>query len=185
MTWPDGVAGLAVPAWLYLLLIHGRFWHCSERRSPPSEPRTESWPPVVAIVPARNEEDTIVAVLDSLLGQDYPGTLSVLPVDDRSTDQTRSRAQALTARAGNRNGLTIVSGEPLPAGWAGKLWALHQGIAEATRARPETEFYFFTDADIVHSPDTLSALVGKAAAERCDLVSSWRSCTAPRPASAS
>ena len=171
MTWLDGVAGVAMLAWLYLLLFHDRFWRCTERLAPPVDPSAAAWPAIAAVVPARNEEETIVAVLDGLVAQDYPGALSILLVDDHSTDQTRSRAQALTAHAGNRPGLTIVSGEPLPPGWAGKLWALHQGIAEATRARPETEFYFFTDADIVHSPHTLRNLVGKAAAERCDVVS--------------
>src|SRR5262249_40908595 len=120
------IATVAVLAWVYLLLFRGRFWRCTERLSLPADQPEGPWPAVAALVPARNEEETIAAVLDSLLAQDYPGTLSVILIDDRSTDQTRSRAEALIARAGNRHGLTIVSGEPLPPGWAGKLWALHQ-----------------------------------------------------------
>lgn len=168
VSWLALVAGLSALAWLYLLLGHGRFWLCSERlpAGPVAEP--EAWPPVVAVVPARNEEETVAAVIASLLSQDYPGPLSVTLVDDRSTDATR--AQAETAAAG-RTGLTILGGEPLPAGWSGKLWALHQGIARALRDHPDVGFIFLSDADIAHAPDTLRRLIAKAEGERRDLVS--------------
>jgi len=164
------IALAAVLAWLYLLFLHGRFWHCSERL-PPAAQHVNRWPAVTAVVPARNEEATIVAVLDSLLAQDYQGRLSVTLVDDHSTDATRRRAQAVADRTANQGGLTILAGEPLPVGWTGKLWALNQGIAHATRIDPASEFIFLTDADIVHAPDTLRALVAKAESDRRDLVS--------------
>jgi hopene-associated glycosyltransferase HpnB len=62
-------------------------------------------------------------------------------------------------------------GKPLPAGWAGKLWAQQQGIAQAVERQPDTRFFFFSDADIVHTPDTLRALVAKAESSDRDLVS--------------
>jgi len=169
VTLPEAMAIIALLAWVYLLLLHGRFWLCSERLplSPASDlPR---WPAVTAVVPARNEEETIAATVESLLHQDYPRPLSVVLVDDRSTDATRQRAAALAGE--NVSRLTILAGEPLPAGWSGKLWALQQGIAHATQENPATEFFLLCDADIVHTPDTLRALVGKAESDRRDLVS--------------
>lgn len=168
VSWLALVAGLSALAWLYLLLGHGRFWLCSERLpgGPIAEP--EAWPPVAAVVPARNEEETVAAVIKSLLAQDYPGPLSVTLVDDRSTDATRAQAEAAAA---GTTGLMILGGEPLPAGWSGKLWAVHQGIAQALRDRPDVGFIFLSDADIAHPPDTLRRLVAKAEGERRDLVS--------------
>jgi len=168
VSWLALIAGLSAAAWLYLLLGHGRFWLCSERlpAGPLAEPA--QWPAVAAVVPARNEEDTIAAVLGSLLAQDYPGPLSVTLVDDRSTDATRSRAEAIPP---GRTALTILEAEPLPAGWSGKLWALHQGIARAAREQADIEYIFLSDADIAHEPGKLRKLVSKAEGERCDLVS--------------
>jgi hopene-associated glycosyltransferase HpnB len=168
VSWLALVAGLAALAWLYLLVGHGRFWLCSERlpARPIAEP--EAWPAVAAVVPARNEEETVAAVIGSLLAQDYPGRLSVTLVDDRSTDATRAQAEAAAA---GKTALTILGGEPLPEGWSGKLWAVHQGIAQATRDHPDVGFVFLSDADIAHAPHTLRRLAAKAESEQRDLVS--------------
>lgn len=168
VTWLALLAALSALAWLYLLLGHGRFWLCSERLSAAPIADPAQWPSVVAVVPARNEEDTIAAALGSLLAQDYPGRLSVTLVDDRSTDATRARAEAI---AGGRVALMVLEGEPLPAGWSGKLWALHQGIARAARDQADIEYIFLSDADIAHEPGKLRRLVAKAETERRDLVS--------------
>ena len=52
--------------WLYLLLLHRGFWLLRERDSPGvAEPAV--WPPVVAVVPARNEADVIQQSIASLV----------------------------------------------------------------------------------------------------------------------
>ena len=169
MSWLSVLAAVSLLAWLYLLLLHGRFWLCSERLGG-ADPALDRWPTVAAVVPARNEEGTIAAVLASLADQDYPGGLSITLVDDRSDDGTRTRAEAVAASDLDRTP-AILTGQPLPAGWSGKLWAVHQGIGEAIRSRGDVEFIFLSDADIVHAPDTLRRLIGKAVAEKRDLVS--------------
>ena len=166
MSWLTLLTALSAAAWLYLLLGHGRFWRCSERLPASADAGPAPWPAVAALVPARNEEDTIAAVLGSLLAQDYPGRLSVTLVDDRSTDATRVRAAAIANTA-----LTILDGQPLPTGWSGKLWALQQGIAQVVRDQADTRYIFLSDADIAHDPDTLRRLVAKAESEGRDLVS--------------
>ena len=42
------------------------------------------WPSVVALVPARDEAETLTKTLDSLLTQDYPGSFHVVVIDDHS-----------------------------------------------------------------------------------------------------
>jgi hopene-associated glycosyltransferase HpnB len=63
----------------------------------------------------------------------------------------------------------IVDGAPRPVGWTGKLWAMKQGADRAANLAPE--FLWFTDADIAHSPDNLTALVARAEAGNKVLVS--------------
>lgn len=151
------VAALALLVWVYLLFGHGRFW----QGDPLLEAaRPDTAPPVAIVVPARDEAATIEAALRSLLAQDYPGSFRIILVDDESTDTTGARARAL-----NDSRLTVIAGQARPAGWSGKLWAVAQGIEEAE----DSEMILLTDADIVHDPRHLSALVAKI--ERCDMVS--------------
>ncbi len=125
------IGGIALAAWIYLLLGRGFFWLARERDDAGLPPEPATWPDVVAVVPARNEADVIERSVGSLLAQAYPGAFRVVLVDDASDDGTAARA-ATAAGADGR--LTILTGRPLPAGWTGKLWAVSQGV-EAAAAR--------------------------------------------------
>ncbi|MBA2587712.1 MAG: glycosyltransferase [Alphaproteobacteria bacterium] len=151
---------LPLAIWLYLLLFHNGFWLLRERDTAPlAEP--QAWPPVVAVVPARDEADVIGHSIGSLIAQDYPGTFRIVLVDDQSGDGTGALARAL-----NSERLTVVTGAARPSGWTGKLWAMKQGsdYAAANLFKNEggPEFLWFTDADIAHSPDNLRHLVARA-----------------------
>ena len=152
------VAGLACAIWLYLLLAHGGFWLARETDAVPS-PAPTAWPAVTAIVPARDEAAVIGRAVAALLAQDYPGDLQVLLVDDGSSDGTADIARRAAA-ADPR--LAIASGTTPPAGWTGKLWALEQGVRQAGAA---PNWLWFSDADIIHAPDTLRSLVARGEAE--------------------
>jgi hopene-associated glycosyltransferase HpnB len=158
-------------AWICLLILHGRFWRYDQVFESSRRPSLPDWPPVAVIVPARNEQETIGEVLLSLLAQDYPGSFHLVLLDDRSTDATAARARAALAHSDTGDRATILTGEPLPAGWTGKLWAQQQGIRRSLAQQPKTEFFFFSDADIRHAPETLRALVAKAQTDKRDLVS--------------
>lgn len=163
-----GLGALGLAAWLYLIFARSGFWRADQKlgRQPASGPL----PGVVAIVPARNEAETVAQCLESLARQDYGGALSILLVDDASTDNTAACARDALAPYAPRRCARVVSAPPLAKGWTGKLSALNAGVEEAMRFAPEAEFLWFTDADIVHAPQTLARLVAKAATER-DLVS--------------
>lgn len=175
--------------WLYLLLGHGRFWLSGPElpaASPVSTPAidpsaareaapavTLAVPPKVAIVvPARDEAPVIEPTLRSLVAQDYAGPFHIILVDDGSSDGTGTIARSLLhspARDAQAPGphLTVLTGTPRPPGWSGKLWAVVQGVAEAGDA----DLLLLTDADIVHQPGHLAALVAHQRNTGCDLVS--------------
>ncbi|MDO9710795.1 glycosyltransferase [Paracraurococcus lichenis] len=162
--WLALAAGLA---WLVLLLGRGFFWLArDDDRDAARLPDPPAWPSVAAIVPARDEAETIGATVASLLAQDYPGAFRLVVVDDRSSDGTGDLARA--AAAGDPR-LTVVTGGPRAPGWTGKLWALEQGLREAQAGAPD--YLLLTDADIRHAPDSLRLLVRRAVAERRVLVS--------------
>ena len=106
------LAASSLAIWFYLVAVRGRFWHGLERDDLDPVSASASWPPVTAVVPARNEADSIAASLCSLLQQDYPGLFSVILVDDQSGDGTA--AIAAEAALGADRPLTIVRGRPLP-----------------------------------------------------------------------
>jgi hopene-associated glycosyltransferase HpnB len=149
-------------AWVYLLGFRGRFWRSAPVLGNASPSRLAR---VAVIVPARNEAPHIRQSLGSLLAQDYRGPMSILLIDDNSTDNTAAIAASL--EAGER--LTILHGQPLPSGWTGKLWAVHQGLL--TPQAVVADFILLTDADIEHAPSHLSSLLAQAEAGQLDLVS--------------
>src|ERR1700683_5815387 len=82
--------------WAYLVIGHGGSGRTGRRLPPPRAADAPArWPDVVAVMPARNEAAMLPVVLPTLLGQDYPGALTVLLVDDCRTDGTAEGATAL------------------------------------------------------------------------------------------
>ncbi len=161
------LALLVLVIWLYLAFLRGNFWRLEEDLLEPKP--TEKWPRVVAIVPARNEAATIARAVTSLLGQDYSGEFSIIIVDDQSDDGTAALARKAAEEVGAATRITILSASELPQGWTGKLWALNEGISATSGKAPD--FFWFTDADIMHAPDTLRRLASPAETECLDLAS--------------
>jgi hopene-associated glycosyltransferase HpnB len=156
-------AALPLAIWLYLLLARGGFWLSSERDDGALPPLPA--PPKLAIViPARDEAEGIGACIGSLLRQDYSGEWSIVLVDDGSSDGTAAIAREAAAAFASPARLDVITGNPLPAGWTGKLWALKQGIERAQTMAPPPEYLLLSDADIVYTPETLSRLVARAQA---------------------
>ena len=122
-------------------------------------------PQVSIIVPARNEEASLGACLDSLTAQTGV-TFEIIVVDDGSTDRTREIAQGLA-------GVRVISPELPPqdcAGkrksWTGKNNAIVAGVKAAC-----APWLLFTDADTVHLPGSLARALEEAKNERADLLS--------------
>jgi hopene-associated glycosyltransferase HpnB len=97
---------------------------------------------VTALIPARDEGPTVGRTVAALVAQ---GVGRVVVIDDQSTDDTATVAR--------QAGAGVITGDPLPVGWVGKLWALEQGRRTVT-----TPLTLLVDADIELKPGTVSAL---------------------------
>lgn len=162
--------GLTLLIWIALTFFRGAFWQLrafDDDTAP--HPSLPVWPRVVCVMPARDEAETIGRAVASLAKQEYAGELRIVIVDDHSEDATSDLARTAAQEAGAAERVTILLAEALQSGWTGKLWALQQGIASCEEDAPE--YFWFTDADIVHAPDTLVRLVWRAEQRRLDLVS--------------
>src|SRR6266581_2984663 len=74
---------------------------------------------VSVIVPARNEEASLGACLQSLTAQSGV-PFEIIVVDDASTDRTRAIAESFA-------NIQVIEAGPLPSGWTGKSNALATG----------------------------------------------------------
>lgn len=165
MLFVAGIISLLI--WAYLLLGRGGFWrihHVAPQLSSHENPVQ-----IAVIVPARNEADVVSRAIRSLLQQHGENAVHIFLVDDGSTDGTVQAARDAAAAAGAVGKLTVIEGSVLPAGWSGKLWAMQQGIERARASAPD--FFLFTDADVEHASDSLSALISMAQTGPYDMAS--------------
>jgi hopene-associated glycosyltransferase HpnB len=164
------IAAVSLAIWIYLVFARGWFWRLGEFDHDKIEaPPPREWPRVAAVVPARNEAASIRRTAVAVARQDYAGAFAIVIVDDHSEDGTAEIARRCAGECGVAERFSIYSAAPLPAGWTGKLWSLNEGVAQAAKNTPE--FYWFTDADVAHAPETLRRLVAEAEAGELDLAS--------------
>jgi len=139
---------LSAILWLVILLLPWQPWRNNEVLPLPdrAEPGNDDLSDTTVVIPARDEAQIIATTLNALASQG--SGLRVLLVDDNSTDGTAKVAQAVPGLD-----LQVIEGQPLPEGWAGKLWALDQGVRQV-----KTPLTLMIDADIAFNPGVISAL---------------------------
>jgi chlorobactene glucosyltransferase len=121
------------------------------------------YPRVSILVPARNEGQNIRQCLKSLVQQDYPN-YEILVLDDQSTDNTLAQIQALAA---HHPVIQVLRGESAPpTGWNGKSYACHRLSEQA-----QGEWLLFTDADTLHTPQSIRQGMQQASQLDVDLLS--------------
>ncbi|HEX8392060.1 MAG TPA: glycosyltransferase [Longimicrobium sp.] len=133
-------------------------------------PTLDGWAPtegadaplVSVIVPARNEAHNVAECIRALRASTYP-RLEILVIDDGSDDGTGARAREA---AGDDSRVTVLDGEPLPAGWFGKPWACEQGVRRAGG-----DLIAFCDADMRAGPELVGRTVAALADRRAALLS--------------
>src|SRR5437879_13253696 len=118
---------------------------------PAPDPATAQ-PTISVIVPARDEEASLGACLESLVAQTGVA-FEIIVVDDGSTDRTREIAQSFAT-------VRVISPDPLPDGWTGKNNAVIAGAKEA-----HAPWLLFPDADTVHLPASLARAFAQANTE--------------------
>ncbi|MDQ2832518.1 MAG: glycosyltransferase family 2 protein [Acidobacteriota bacterium] len=97
------------------------------------------------IIPARNEEVNLPALLASLGESGLPRD-HIIVADDGSTDNTHAIAASF--------GATIRTVCPAPPGWRGKNWACSQGVLATSSSR-----LLFLDSDTRVEPEGLSRIL--------------------------
>jgi chlorobactene glucosyltransferase len=121
--------------------------------------------PLVSImIPARDEEDTIRACLESLSNQDYVN-LEVLVLDDNSTVNTATFVREVSAQDDR---IKLFTGKPLPEEWAGKPYACAQ-LAEKAGG----DWLLFVDADTVHETHMVRSVLATAIEHNTALLSGF------------
>lgn len=126
--------------WLIGWLLLARLRACAPNESKRSRE-------VTIIIPARDEEENLGRLLQSIAQQSFPAR-EVIVVDDCSSDRTAEVARSARAR--------VIAGTPPPSGWRGKTWACEQGAREA-----KSELLLFLDADTWFAPDGLRRMVSE------------------------
>jgi glycosyltransferase involved in cell wall biosynthesis len=124
----------------------------------PVQSHASGRPRVSIIIPARNEEISLGACLESLVAQADVNS-EIIVVDDGSSDGTRNLA-------GSFAGVQIISAGALRPGWTGKNNAVFSGAGLA-----RGEWLLFTDADTVHSPGSLARALAEAQRNEAALLS--------------
>lgn len=127
--------------WFLGFLILFRIPRCTRSYSKGSERQ----PSISVIIPARNEADSLPALLASLRNGDYVPN-EIIVVVGQCEDRTKEVAKG--------EGVTIIDSEPLPEGWVGKPWACYQGARLA-----KGDILIFLDADTCVGKDGLRDIV--------------------------
>src|SRR5947209_5136202 len=120
----------------YLFTINRLF---GRQRHPYMDVESATWPAVTVLVAAHNEEAVVADILKALLEVDYPSDrLTIIPVNDRSTDGTREIIDQYADVHACIQPFHRTGGKP------GKAAALKDAME-----RVETEVVLIFDADYV------------------------------------
>ncbi|MGB3655411.1 MAG: 2'-O-glycosyltransferase CruG [Rivularia sp. (in: cyanobacteria)] len=154
---------IQVPAVFILLsrLLKGPF-----RQAPiqPQSPTPELLGTVSVVVPTLNEVERISPLLAGLSRASYE-VREIIVVDSNSQDGTRDLVKATMEKDPR---FRLMTDDPLPVGWVGRPWALHNGFLHSS---PTSEWFLGMDADTQPHPGLVAGLVKAASALNYDLVS--------------
>ncbi len=129
--------------WFTLNRLFGR------QRHPYVDVESASWPAITVLVAAHNEEAVVADILKALLEVDYPREqLTIIPVNDRSTDRTREIIDGFAVQHPCIEPFHRVGGKP------GKAAALKDAMTLA-----KTEVVLIFDADYIPGKALIRQLV--------------------------
>nr|WP_202895969.1 glycosyltransferase family 2 protein [Iningainema tapete] len=130
----------------------------------PQNPTPDILGSVSVVIPTLNEALRISPLLQRISQQSYE-VREIIVVDSKSVDGTPELVKA-SGRKDPR--FRLITDDPLPPGWVGRPWALHNGFLYSS---PRSEWFLGMDADTQPSPGLVAGLVKTAQAQGYDLVS--------------
>lgn len=139
LLWATYLVSLYFALFFFFVFLDKRFFQSNKQR----KVKLTHTPFVSVLIPACNEEATIVATIKSVLNLDYPkDKLEVIVIDDGSTDRTRERVVRYVA---DKPLVTLISHPN-----RGKAASLNHALARA-----HGEFFACLDADSFVGRDAL------------------------------
>ena len=136
------------PAWIRSPLISGARGRFAGR--------------ITVVIPARNEEHNLPVLLASMKGHG-PSDMEIIVVNDHSTDGTAACVRSAMREDGR---ISLLECAELPEDWAGKTWALTQGVGKS-----HGDWLIFCDADVIMESDAIALAAGLVEQERLDCLS--------------
>ncbi|AKG19946.1 2'-O-glycosyltransferase CruG [Calothrix sp. 336/3] len=154
---------IQVPAVAILL---SRLLKGARRQAPvtPQQPTPDILSAVSIVVPTLNEAQRISPLLAGLKLQSYE-VREVIVVDSNSQDGTPDMVKAVEKHDPR---FRVITDDPLPPGWVGRPWALHNGFLQTSQG---SEWFLGMDADTQPAPGLVAGLVKTAVAGGYDMVS--------------
>jgi len=122
----------------------------------------EDFPLVSVLIPARNEEGNLPALLTDLNVCTYPN-LEIIVCNDQSTDQTQQILETYSAQIANLQYFNIV---PDVGGWSGKNYVCYS-LAQKAKGT----YFLFIDADVKLNPDAISNAIAYCLKRKISLLS--------------
>lgn len=120
---------------------------------------------VSVIVPLRNEANNIIGLINNLSSQSALANAEFILLNDNSDDSTFDLASVEIEKRPN---FRLIQGEPLPSGWIGKVWALHQ-LLDQTHG----EIIVSIDADVHLTHDAISKSITLMKSAQLDFLSPY------------
>ncbi len=120
-------------------------------------------PEISILIPARNEEQRLPGLLDSILSHPIQRSYEILIMDDQSEDGTASVIQQYHLKD---PAIQKINGIPLPKGWCGKQWACWNLAQKA-----QGKWLLFIDADVRLSSGSIDKCVQSAELSQAALIS--------------
>ncbi|NET04388.1 MAG: glycosyltransferase [Symploca sp. SIO2B6] len=137
------------------------------KRTPPitaSRATPEQLGAVSVVVPTLNERERLSPCLQGLGRQSYE-VREIIIVDSNSSDGTPELVKKTQAKDPR---FRLINDDPLPIGWIGRPWALHNGYLYSS---PQSEWILGIDADTQPDPGLVVGILRAAVAQNFDLVS--------------
>jgi glycosyltransferase involved in cell wall biosynthesis len=131
---------------------------------PPPIPVQPDLPSVSILIPARNEERSIAAAIESALTTKQI-QFEIVVLDDHSTDRTAEIVEEFAKRDAR---VRLEDAPPLPRGWCGKQHACYSLSRLA-----KSDYFLFVDADVRLQPEAVARMVAFQQSTKAELVSGF------------
>jgi glycosyltransferase involved in cell wall biosynthesis len=124
---------------------------------------TGTEPFISLLIPARNEEENIVNLLNDIEQQPYKN-IEVIVYNDESTDKTGALVKNFARQSSYT--ISLIEGKGLHEGWLGKNYACDQLAKQA-----KGDYLLFLDADVKVEENLLTHAAGYAQKHKLELLS--------------